>query len=291
MFDKLTFVLGEALTAMRRNGFMTFAAITTAAVSLFLIGGASYAYIKAVQYADTIPGKFDMRVFLRSGTNPADISTTANAIRSIPGVDKVYWMPKDKVWELEKQRNPSLTEGIEDPLPDSFKVTISDLGKGDEIADRIGGLKSVDPNGGVQYLKDEQAAVDQGIRILKWLGVAVGGLLLLTSGVLIFNAIRLAVLARQLEIRIMRLVGASPATVFVPFILEGVAQGALGGLLASVLIFGAHRQLGLYLQTLTAQASLPPFPIWTAMLWLGITGALYGFVCSFLSLKTRYDHR
>ncbi|CAN5368298.1 permease-like cell division protein FtsX [soil metagenome] len=276
---------------MRRNGFMTFAAITTAAVSLFLIGGASYVYIRAVAYADTVPGKFDMRVYLKDGTDNATITKTANEIRAFKGVKIVNWMPRDKVWALEKKKSPMLTEGIENPLPDSFKVTISDLGLGDTIASQIGALPAVENKDGVQYLKDEQLAVNQGIQILKWLGAAVGGMLLFTSGILIFNAIRLAVLARQLEIRVMRLVGASPGTVFVPFLLEGMVQGMLGGALASLLLDLANRQLATYIRTLTSQASIPPFPLGPTLLILTGVGAGYGLICSALSLKSRHDSR
>jgi cell division transport system permease protein len=291
LFDRLGFIIGEAITAMRRNGFMTFAAITTSAVSLFLIGGAAYVYLRAVEYADTIPGKFDMRVYLREGTDADTIRKTAASIRALPGVKEVNWMPKEKVWELEKLRSPQLTEGIDNPLPDAYKVTIKDLGLGDQIASEIKAMPAVEPADGIQYLKDEQAAVDQGIRILRWLGVAVGGLLLLTSGVLIFNAIRLAVLARQLEIRIMRLVGASPSTVYIPFLLEGIVQGMLGGLLSALLLFLSNKQVLMQIRTMMPLASFPPFPVWPALGVLGASGALYGFVCSLLSLRTRHEAR
>jgi len=53
MFDRLEFLLTEAFVALRRNGLMTFAAVTTVAVSLFLIGGLGYTYLRIQGYADT----------------------------------------------------------------------------------------------------------------------------------------------------------------------------------------------------------------------------------------------
>jgi cell division transport system permease protein len=291
MLDRIGFILGEAMTAMRRNGFMTFAAISTVAVSLFLLGGAAYVYQRAVEYAETIPGKFDMRVTLKEGTSQTEIEKTAKDIRRIPGVATVNWLPKEAMWEQKKKEDPALTEGIDNPYPDSFKVTIKDLKEGDAIAGAIAAMDAVEPKEGVQYLKAEQEFVDQGIRTLRWLGTAIGGLLLLTAGVLIFNAIRLAVLSRRLEIRIMRLVGASPITVYLPFIIEGAVQGILGGFIAALLLTIANLRFKEFLLSLSAEASMPPFPTIAMLTMLGALGGIYGIFCSTLSLKTRHDGR
>jgi cell division transport system permease protein len=148
-------------------------------------------------------------------------------------------------------------------------------------------MPQVRPADGVQYLKDEQEMVDQGIRILRWLGTGVGGLLLFTAGILIYNAIRLAVLARRREIRIMRLVGASPATVFLPFLIEGALQGIVGGLVAGGLLFLANARFGDFLVSLNSKGEIPVFPIGPALLILAAAGAIYGTFCSTLSLRAR----
>ncbi len=289
MLDRLGFIIGEAMTAMRRNRFMTFAAVSTVAVSLFLLGGAGYVYLRAVAYAETIPGKFDMRVMLKDGTTQAKIEEAAAQIRAFEGVATVAWLPREAMWNQKKKEDPALTEGLDNPYPDAFKVTVKDLRDGSRIADSIAGLSVVSDRDGVQYMKDEQEFVDQGIRTLRWLGSAIGGLLLFTAGVLIFNAIRLAVMSRRLEIRIMRLVGASPLTVYLPFILEGCAQGVLGGILASLLLLLANRQFGQFVNTMIAEANMPPFPLLPMMLMLGAIGGIYGIFCSALSLRARHD--
>ncbi|MBI3722189.1 MAG: hypothetical protein HY248_06505, partial [Fimbriimonas ginsengisoli] len=111
MFDRLEFLFGEATMALRRNVLMALAAITTVAVSLFLIGGLGYVYFRIDEYARTLPGKQEMRVFLRSGAPYAQITETAKQIRAMPGVASAVWMPKEKVWEKERLQHPDLTEG------------------------------------------------------------------------------------------------------------------------------------------------------------------------------------
>lgn len=284
MLDRLEFLLGEALVALRRNGLMTFAAISTVAVSLFLLGGLGYAYFRVNEFAKQIPGKFEMRVYLRDGVPYAGITQTASQIRAIPGVRAVYWIPKEKAWELKQKESPELTEGLDNPFPDGYKVTVTELSLSDSVAAQIRALPTVDPNG-VTYMKDEQQFVDQSLRLIRWLGAVFGGLLFLTGGVLIYNAIRLTVHSRRLEIRTMQLVGASKGMVRIPFLIEGIFQGALGGVIATFMIQGGNELILRFLQSMKSDISAPTFPLWALLgIFTGI-GAFYGLLCSLLAVR------
>ncbi len=291
MLDRISFLFGEAMVALRRNGNMAYAAISTVAISLFLIGGLGYLYLRASAYANTIPGKFEMRVILKQGTDNKGIQDAIATIRAIPGVAAVTWIPKDKAWAKEQKDNPELTKGLDNPYPDAFKVTIKDLGSGDEVAGKIQSLATVDPAEGVKYLKDEQRLIDELLRLLKWLGGAVGGLLFATAGVLIYNAIRLTVVSRRLEIRIMQLVGASRFTIHVPFIIEGIVQGTVGGFVATLMIAGGNHILGRFIGGLSNHSTLPDFPFTPLLAILCLTGAVYGMLCSELAIRTPLKYR
>ncbi|MBS1716942.1 MAG: ABC transporter permease [Armatimonadetes bacterium] len=285
MLDRIEFLLGEALTALRRNGMMTLAAITTSAVSLFLIGGLSYAYFRVQEYGQTLPGKFEMRVFLRSGVKEGEISRTAEAIRKMPDVATVTWIPRDLAWAKQKREHPDLTEGIENPLPDALKVKLKALTNADSVADNIRGLALVDPDGGVSYLKDEQRFADQSLQLIRWLGILFGSILLATAGILIYNAIRMAALSRRNEVRIMELVGASRAMIKAPFMIEGMVQGLLGGVVASFMILAAQRGLIQFLDSVKIQATLPAYPMLFMLGALSLAGGAYGLVCSTAALR------
>jgi cell division transport system permease protein len=286
MFDRLSFVFGEAMAALRRNGFMTFAAVSTVAVSLFLLGGLGYSYLRAVEYARTIPGKFDMRVFLVPGTTPAKISETAAKIRQIPGVASCLLIPKDKAWAKEMREDPANTAGLENPYPDGFKVTIKRLKDSDTVADKLRAITVIDPDPGVVYLKDEQHLIDDGLQVMRWLGLVIAGLLFLTAGVLIFNAIKLTITNRRREIRIMQLVGASNFTVRMPFLIEGIVQGVLGGVFAALMLYGAQNVFQNFLMTLSTRTQLSAFPAGQAVLILSGAGGAYGLVCSGLAVAS-----
>jgi cell division transport system permease protein len=61
-------------------------------------------------------------------------------------------------------------------------------------------------------------------------------LLCVASILLIANTIRLSLYARRREVEVMKLVGATDWFIRWPFVLEGVLVGALGGLLAILLL-------------------------------------------------------
>jgi cell division transport system permease protein len=64
---------------------------------------------------------------------------------------------------------------------------------------------------------------------------------------IIGTTIRMAVLHRREEITIMRLVGATDGFIRRPFLLEGLAKGLLGGVLALGLCYGAWALVNAYL--------------------------------------------
>jgi cell division transport system permease protein len=290
MLDKMEFLLGEAAVALRRNALMTFAAITTVAVSLFLLGGLGYIYMRIVQYAEGLPGRFETQVFLRDGATFETVKETIEKIRNIPGVKGAVWIPRDKRWEQERITNPTLTAGLENPYPEAFKVTLSDLSLSDEVAKQIKEFPAVDPNG-VVYLEQEQRFVDQALRLLRGIGGTIGGLLFLAGGVLIYMAIRLTVLSRRLEIRVMQLVGASRLTMQVPFLFEGIVQGMIGGIWATIMVWIAHKVLVNYVSSFQSIEAVPHLPVWSFLGILVGVGAFYGFLCSSLAVNTPLKYR
>jgi cell division transport system permease protein len=216
-------------------------------------------------------------------------------------VATVNWIPRDKAWARLKQQQPQMTEGIDNPLPDAFKVTLSTLERTDEIAEEIRQLPAVNPGDGVKYMSVEQNVVQGWIRFIQWLG-SIGLLLFIIAGILIYNTIRLAAIARRTEVRIMRLVGASRATVAIPFLLEGLLQGAVGGALSAMFVWGGWRILTdtlaktknvTELQAVVnpEAGSSPAFPLMLIVWGLTGLGAVYGVICSLIALRIRPEVR
>jgi cell division transport system permease protein len=108
-------------------------------------------------------------------------------------------------------------------------------------------------------------------------GIALGIAFATVAVIIIGATIRMAVLSRSPEIQIMRLVGATDSFVRLPFLIEGLFKGVLGGVLALVLLWTAHAVVDRYF----VRTSFFEAPIAIA----GVTaGALLGLVGSAVSV-------
>jgi cell division transport system permease protein len=110
--------------------------------------------------------------------------------------------------------------------------------------------------------------------------------MLLTGGILIFNSIRLTIVARRKEMLIMQLVGAARSTIRVPLLIEGMIQGTLGGVVASLLLWPAYevvQSLGKTLAFLSESAAA--YPAMGVFFSLSGIGAVYGLICSAIAVR------
>jgi cell division transport system permease protein len=296
MLDKIEFLIGESLKIFRRNGLMSFAAISTVAISMFLLGGLGYGYYALSNYAQrNFPNQFTMQVILKDGVPFDQVRQTAQQIRAIDGVKRVVLIPKEKAYpRLLKEWNvPELAEDKSIPIPDVFQVALTDVSEetSASVGAQIQALPTVEPQGGIKYLEAEQRFVDQLLRLLTVLGSIVGVLLFATAGILIHNAIRLTIVSRRLEIRVMQLVGASRFTIQVPFLFEGIVQGAIGGAFSGLLLYMTNQLLGQAIIGFDVFGSMPFFPVWPIVAALAVAGAIYGFMSSLMALSAPLRYR
>ena len=130
-------------------------------------------------------------------------------------------------------------EGLpENPLPASLEVRLKkpyrNLESIEETARALSSLKGVaDVEYGGGWMKRFFAFV----RILRWLALSLGVLLLFASVIVISSTLTPGFYARKEEIEILRLVGATETYIRFPFFLESLLQGVGGSVLALVLLW------------------------------------------------------
>ncbi|HEX2575627.1 MAG TPA: permease-like cell division protein FtsX, partial [Aquihabitans sp.] len=118
--------------------------------------------------------------------------------------------------------------------------------------------------------------------------------LLLASCLLILNTIRTAMFARRREIEVMKLVGATNWFIRVPFMLEGLVQGILGGGLAVGFVFLARHWIDDLLNrsdslALLQQFSISPGDVTLACLIVVGTAVLLSVLSSALATRRFLD--
>lgn len=288
MLDRIEFLLSEALISLRRNTWMTFAAVTTSAMALFIIGGIGFAYTSLANYGKSLESKFDIKVFAKLNASEDQILSLEKKLKALDGVKEVIFQTKQEAWVEWKKQNPTLSENvveIENPLPDTFTVTFTEISAAKGVVDQVKTFPEVDPKDGVLYMDTEHDFLAKALSALRWIGIVLGGLMFMTGAVLIFNTVRLTMLNRRREIGIMEMVGATRQTIVTPLLLEGVMHGMMGGVLATLVLWLAHTVVVRLVRFVSALVQDAQFPMFSTMLILCLVGAVYGFVCSAIALR------
>ena len=241
---KLGFFLREALRALKRNAAPSFAAMATVLVTVLVLG----IFIPVVQAttgaANEVRAKVIADVYLETNATRADIDRVERLIRAEPSVGRVEFVSKGEAYRQERKRNPQAYDLLgANPLPDTFRVTPVRPDAIGEVRDALappspaGGRSVVDPAiNEVRNREEDTNKILSVTRVVKLTMALLAGLLVIASVLLIANTIRLSLYARRREVEVMKLVGATDWFIRWPFVLEGVLVGALGGVVAVLLL-------------------------------------------------------
>jgi cell division transport system permease protein len=244
----LGFFIREVTRSLRRDAGPPFAAMASVLVTMLVLG----VFIPIVQAtngaADEVRGKVLVDVFLKTTATDADAERVRRQLtQDTPYVGNVVFVSKAEAYAKEKKQNPEAYELLgSNPLPDTFRVTPSSPGDIDKLRD---GLAPMTPSGErtvidpaideVKNRRDETTKILSATRVVKLSMGLLAVLLVLASVLLISNTIRLSLLARRREVAVMKLVGATDWFIRWPFVIEGILVGALGGLMAILMLLVA----------------------------------------------------
>ena len=287
----LQYVTKETATNLKRNFFITMAAVLVVVVSMYLVGAVFVASF-AVDRALTLQTKkVEVAVFLKRDVTPDARDTILRQLQAMPEVADVKYESKAEAYETFKRLfrdEPDIVENTTvDALPESFRVKLKDPNQFAVVRDRLQG------NAGIDQIQDERKFLSRllaVVRDIRLLGIAIVILLIIAAAVLIATTIRMAIFARRREIAIMKLVGATNWFIRIPFMLEGVIQGMAGAVLA-ILLLVATRPL--YTNLLKSFKFLNLTVTYGEILlnsaWVLAFGILIGAIGSVLGLRRFLD--
>jgi cell division transport system permease protein len=245
---RAAFFTREALRSLARNAVPSFAAMATILVTMLTLG----VFIPIVQAttgaANEIRGRVLLDVYMASDAKQNDVQRVRGLIAGTEHVKKVVFVTKAAAYREERRRNPEAYDLLgRNPLPDTFRVTPDkpeDIGAIKDALSPVsaaGERRMADPAiDDVKNRKDDTTKILSATRVVKLTMAMLTALLVLASLLLIANTIRLSLFARRREVEVMKLVGATDWFIRWPFVIEGMIVGALGGLMA-VLVLGVAK--------------------------------------------------
>jgi cell division transport system permease protein len=251
---RVFFFISEGLRALRRSAAPSLAAIVTVTVTGLLLGVLIPVLQTTGGKTEEVRDQVGLRIFLTTETpyTPEQVTELETQLQEIPHVKEVEFVSKDEGLKLlgarlESENKADLTEqlpGAHNPLPDSFNVKPDDL---DNLPAVQSAITPPGENGAptpispiideVNDSRDEADSIRSVTGAVKWFLVIIGVLLLAASLLLVGNTIRLSIYARRREVEVMRLVGATNWFIRWPFMVEGLACGLIGGMIAVGILF------------------------------------------------------
>lgn len=304
---RLSFVISEIFSGMRRNLLMIVSVVLVTFVSLAFVGSAlllqsqvgkmkGYWYDRvhvavfmcntSSQSPNCTIGK-DGLAEVASDEQRKSVEDTLNSPAMKPYVASFDFESQEQALAQFKKDYSSndMSESVTaEQLPASFRIKLVDPEQYKVIQEQFSAMP------GVEAVTDRRQVLQGVFSLMNTATVvaaSIAGIMAVCAVLLISTTIRLSAHSRRKEIEIMRLVGASKRFIQIPFTFEGVMAALIGGVLAvgtlwAVVQFVVQDRLAKEYPTI---AFIDGATMWWLAPVLLVAGALVAGVTSLLTLK------
>lgn len=299
---RLRLILGEVGSGLRRNASMFVSVVLVAMVSLFFLGAGLLAQREVNLAKGYWYDKVQVSVFMCTAQSsdvpscsggavtPAQQEAIKHQLESMkPLVEQVYYESAQDAYARFKEQfagSPYLSQVTVDSMPSSFRVKLSDPARYDDV------VQAFDGTAGVEAVSDQTKVLDSFFKLLNVISIGAAVLavvMVLCSILLISTTIRQVAFTRRRQVNIMRMVGASKATISLPFIIETTTAALVGaalavGLLWAMVHFGVSQLVssptdGTIISIITTR------DVWVIAPWLVGGALILALVTSWITLR------
>lgn len=224
------YLVRRGIGSVFKNAMMSIASFCVLLVSLLLVGLSVLLAVDIGVVLSNIEEKNEISVYVYGDVGQSVLTHITDAINNNPNTSGVVFYSKDDAWADKKAEMPEMAELFEylpeNPMPHTFRVTVSDISRISETAEEFGTIEGVEK---VVAPYDFASALVNIRSTLAIIGVSILIVMIITSVIIIYNSIRSSVYSRKKEINIMKVVGATNAFVKIPFFIEGMFIGIVAG--------------------------------------------------------------
>jgi len=277
----LQYIVKEGLLGLRRTRVATFVTVSTVAVTFAILGFFLLLTANVGQFVGFFQEKMRIDVFIDNSLSGPSTRMLEQQLLQCPGVKSVDFISSEKAMELFKHdfgEDPMEILG-ENPLPSSFHVYLKENYHSPKKAGHVVAcLKSKSGVDDVIYHGRLFHLMHQYRRGL-FIGTFVLFIIILMAALfLVSNTLRLTIHAQKEKIAIMELVGATPAFIRRPYLIQGILQGLMGGSISAMFIWITVSFIRVRFPTLLL------VPFWVTVFPPAL-GVILGYIGSILSIR------
>jgi cell division transport system permease protein len=289
----LRYFLARALANIRQNLFVNMVTVGTITLALLIIALFLLVFVNLEGMAEDWSKRVQVTVYFEREPTAQELATLKSQIQALPETARIEYINKEEAIKRFRNRlkgQESLLEGVSaDVLPASMEISLKKGRRTSEIVEvYVSKLKRIPGIGEIQYGEEWVRRYSTFMNFLRLSGALLGGFLLLAVLFIVSNTIKLTIYSRKDELEVLGLVGATRFFIKAPYVIEGMIQGALGGILAIVLLaicyYSFFHNAGNFLSFNPAGIGISFLPV-SHIAAIVMGGVVLGFVGSLASLK------
>jgi cell division transport system permease protein len=235
----------DAWDEWRHSVWVNLLALLTLVSALFVAGLVLLIVTNVERRVRTLRDDVKIQIYLQDERADEVRLALAERLRANPQVVRVEYVDKDEALRRYREWAADLAELVNEletnPLPASLEVFLAPgAGAAEAAATIAAGLEKDEGVEEVRFNQDWLSRLETLLSLSRVGGVAVIALVFLAVVFVMGSVLRLAVFARQDEIQIMQLVGATPGFIRGPYLVAGAVQGLIASALALLLVEGVR---------------------------------------------------
>lgn len=258
---------------------MTLSSVSVLTACLLLIGVSLMILFNIQSMVKQVESQNVVVAFVEKDLDDAATAKVGEDLKNVANVSKVEFVPKEDAFidQLESYgvEAEAFTDLLDNPLPDCYHVTVSNLENFDITLASIKSVQNISSIRESQELVGQITALQKSVSAICAIIVI---LLFVVSVFIITNTIKITMVYRKIDIQVMKSVGATNTFVRWPFIVEGVVIGVFSALLALGLTYGVERLEGEALSSfisLFGGGTVSVFDYWPILVVGYICGGLF----------------
>ncbi len=278
---------------IRRHPVINLISITIISIAMLMLALYFLAYINADRAVSGWRTDLKIAVYLEDDLGAEKLKLLKNFCLELKEVIRLEFVSKDMALQRFKvtlgENSNFLSDLPENPLPASFELLLDDAVA--EVADVERLARQLQRQVGVDeviYGSYWLRQLFSLLKMVKYFGFIFATFLSAVTVFIVASTIRLSLFARRETIKVLYLVGATRWFIALPYLLEGVFQGAVATSFALGLSYAGFSYIRFWLMAQVPQWSMAPqleFFGFAPLLFFLLLGTLLGVAGFFLSSR------
>lgn len=234
------YFVSEGCKSYSKNWLMSLASTFIVIASLLVLGIYLLFSMNINYVAKQLESECEIRAWVDESIEPdtSEMKDIENKLKSIDNVDDVDFFSNEKAldeYAKDLGDDAAVLDGLEgdNPLRDSFKITLVDLSMADSTALKVSEVE------GIAKVSDNQSSMNKLVNATKIVKNLSFWFMIFLSAIAVFiisNTIKITLFARRRDINIMKYLGATNSFISWPYIIEGIVIGLVGALISLVAV-------------------------------------------------------